>query len=130
LRDAHSSFFSRTGALRVQISAGQPEADETDFMMDIVPSVQSRLPGMLAPARTSAVCGLRPARPIGHGSSLMERVRGLFTLQLMFRLQMCLKEPQPFVDTARDFGEQIGRVQVAQVICIIDGLPDCFAEHR
>src|SRR5262245_65739215 len=44
-----------------------------------------------------------------------------------FWLSLCvdvrLDEPQPLVDAARHLGEQVGRVQVAQFVCLVDGLP-------
>ena len=38
-------------------------------------------------------------------------------------LQMRLDEPEPLVDAARDLREQVGRVQVAQFVGLLDGLP-------
>jgi len=51
-------------------------------------------------------------------------------LRSSLRLQVRLDEPEPLVDAARDLGEQVGRVQVAQFIGLIDGLPRPFAERR
>ena len=43
---------------------------------------------------------------------------------------MRLDEPQPLVDAARHLGEQVGRVQVAQLVGLVDGLPRRLAERR
>src|SRR5438132_1418851 len=45
-------------------------------------------------------------------------------------LQVRLHEPQPLVDPARDLREEVGRIQVTQVIRLLDGLPRRLAERR
>ena len=42
---------------------------------------------------------------------------------------MRLDEPQPLVNAARYFGEQIGRIEVAQIVGFVDGLTCRLAER-
>src|SRR6516165_6707139 len=67
------------------------------------------LPSLTLPAR--GVCSPDPRR-------------------LSLRLEVCLDEPQPLVDAARHLGEQVGRVQVAQLVGLVDALPRRRAEGR
>jgi hypothetical protein len=45
-------------------------------------------------------------------------------------LQVRLDEPEPLVDAARHLREQVGRVQVSQLVRLPDGVPRRLAEGR
>ena len=43
-------------------------------------------------------------------------------------LKACLDEPKPFVDATRDFSEHIIRVEVCQLVGLLNPLPRRLAE--
>jgi hypothetical protein len=45
-------------------------------------------------------------------------------------MEMCLHHPEPLVDAARNLGEHVGRVQVTQLVGLVDGFPRRRAECR
>ena len=45
-------------------------------------------------------------------------------------MEMCLHHPEPLVDAARNLGEHVGRVQVTQLVGLVDGFPRRRAEGR
>src|SRR5256885_6285056 len=59
----------------------------------------------------------RRARPTARSASIPALVA-----RSALRLEVRLDEPQPLVDAARHLGEQVGGVQVAQLVGLVDAL--------
>src|SRR5262245_40371717 len=49
---------------------------------------------------------------------------------LSFRLEVRFDEPEPFVDAARDLREEIGGIEVAEIVGLVDRCSGRLAERR
>jgi hypothetical protein len=45
------------------------------------------------------------------------------------RLGVSFNKPQPFINTARDFREQIGWISITQLVCLINGITRFMTER-